>query len=44
MNLTGISVSRDLQIENLKREVETLRAELEKIKMEVRVWPRVVPT
>lgn len=31
-----ISVPRDLQIENLKREVETLRAELEKIKMEVR--------
>lgn len=27
---------RDIQIENLKREVETLRAELEKIKMEVR--------
>lgn len=30
------SVPRDLQIENLKREVEMLRAELEKIKLEVR--------
>lgn len=28
--------ARDLQIENLKKEVELLRAELEKIKMEVR--------
>lgn len=51
--MTRISVPRDLQIENLKREVETLRAELEKIKMEVRgmarggphtAGPRVVPT
>lgn len=38
-----ISVPRDLQIENLKREVETLRAELEKIKMEVRGVAQGVP-
>lgn len=37
MNLSPTtSDPRDIQIENLKREVETLRAELEKIKMEVR--------
>uniref|UniRef100_A0A8C6RDG6 Huntingtin-interacting protein 1-related protein n=1 Tax=Nannospalax galili TaxID=1026970 RepID=A0A8C6RDG6_NANGA len=30
----SVKDDRDLQIENLKREVETLRAELEKIKME----------
>lgn len=30
------SVPRDLQIEALKREVETLRSELDKIKLEVR--------
>lgn len=30
------SVSRDLQIEALKREVEMLRSELDKIKLEVR--------
>lgn len=31
------AVCRDAQIESLKREVDTLRAEMEKIKLEVRL-------
>ncbi|XP_060238345.1 huntingtin-interacting protein 1-related protein isoform X1 [Meriones unguiculatus] len=34
----SVKDDRDLQIENLKREVETLRAELEKIKMEAQQY------
>jgi hypothetical protein len=46
MNLSSrSSVPRDLQIENLKREVELLRAELDKMKLEVRECrERVAPT
>lgn len=32
------AVCRDAQIESLTREVDTLRAEMEKIKLEVRPW------
>lgn len=32
-------IRRDLQIENLKKEIDLLRAELEKIKLEVRLDP-----
>lgn len=34
--LAFLIISRDLQIENLKKEIDLLRAELEKIKLEVR--------